>query len=362
MLCYQPARTVAAVIGVAASATLLLFLNGLRQGVLHAAAAYAGQGGVHFWLAHRGTENLVRSSSFLPLELKDRIAADPGIAVAAPILRVFVRVETRKAALTLLGIGYDPALGLGGPPEIVAGSSQLGRRDLVLDRGAAHRLGVGVGDTVYVNGVGARVRGLSTGTNLLATQLVFGRLDDFFAATGGASHASFILVQLRDPADTLRYKEWLAQQDTAIAVFSRTTFVANNVREVNAGFEQVFRVLSGLGALIAAAVVAVILYGRVLERRTQFAALLALGGTPRFLRRVVLVQAVGLTLAGLLLALLFTVTAAALVNRFVPEIAFAMAPGPMTASATLVFAVAIAGSYLPLKQLRLIEPAEVFRA
>ena len=75
--------------------------------------------------------------------------------------------------------------------------------------------------------------------------------------------------------------------------------------------------------------IALILYGRVLERRTEFAVLLTLGGTPAYLHRVVLLQALLIALQGLQLALGLTVALGAGIGRYVPEITFAYAPGKM---------------------------------
>ncbi len=113
---------------------------------------------------------------------------------------------------------------------------------------------------------------------------------------------------------------------------------------------------------MAAAVIALILYGRVLERRTQFAVLLTLGGTPGYLRRVVVVQALVLGLVGLGVGAALTAGIGVLINRHVPEMLFASAPAEMARSAAVVLVAALVGAVLPLAQIRRIEPAEVFRA
>lgn len=362
MLRHQPLRTGAAVLAVAASAFLLFFLDGLRQGVLDAAASYAGQPGVDVWLARRGTENLVRSSSVLPLALAGRVGADPRVARAAPLLRAFVRVEGPGGRATLLGLGYHPALELGAPPRVVAGGGALGRRDVLLDRGAAHRLGAHVGDTLRVNGEPAVVRGLSDGTNLLGTQMIFGRLDRLVGLSGAVSHVSFVLVRLRDPADTSAFIASWTARDSTLAGFTRGTFARNNVAEIDAGFAPIFGSLGVQAGLVAAAVIALLLYGRVIERRADYAVILALGGAPRDLARIVVTHALVLGGLGAALALLGMPLVAAGVARRLPELAFALAPAAMARSAAIVLAAAVLGALLPIARLRSIEPAEVFRA
>jgi putative ABC transport system permease protein len=362
MLLYQPVRTAAAVLAIAASTTLMLFLDGVKRGVLQGAGAYAGQPGADLWLAHRGTENLIRSSSVLPVVLAAELRAEPMVERLGPILRIFVRVETDAGRLTLLGIGYEPETGLGGPPAITAGSADPGADGIILDRGAAHRLAVGAGDTVRVNGAPVVVRGLSGGTNLLGTQLVFGRLDTFAALAGAAGQHSFYVVRLKRAADTTAFAERWERRRPEVAVFTRAVFARNSLEEVYAGFQPIVTSLGVQGALVAAAVVALILYGRVLERRTQLAVVLALGGTPGYLRRVVFGQAIALAGCGVVAALAATAAIGAAVERWLPSLTFAYAPAAMAGSASVVLLAATIGAALPLLELRGIEPAEVFRA
>lgn len=362
MLWFQPVRAAAAVVAIAASASLLLFLDGLKRGVLDAAASYTDESGADLWLAHQGTESLIRSSSFLPAALTRAVLADSLVERAGPVLRAFVRVKSRRTQLTLLGIGYDLASGLGAPPHVVEGGTDLGAREVILDRGAAHRLGVGVGDTVRVNGARVRVKGLSTGTNLLATQMVFGRLDKLVGVTGAASQVSFVLVRLRQRADSAAFAAAWEEREPDVAVFTRAAFTRNNLTEVYAGFDPIMRSLAGQGAFVAAAVIALILYGRVLERRTQFAVLLSLGGTPGYLARVIAGQALALGALGLAAGAGLTALLGTLIDRYVPEMLFAYAPAEMARSAGLVLLAAAIGALLPLAQLRRLEPAEVFRA
>ena len=361
MLWHQPLRTAGAALAIAASTTLLLFLDGVQRGVLEGAAAYAGQPAADVWIAHRGTENLIRSSSILSPALARELAADPAVERVGPVIRGFVRVESGSVRLTLLGMGYDPEAGPGGPPKIAAGSSDPGT-GIILDRGAARRLAAAVGDTVRVNGVSIVVRGLSAGTNLLGTQLLFARLQTVATLAGMEGQYSFYAVRLADAHDTLAFAARWEQGHHETRVFTRAVFADNSLEEVYAGFQPIMASLGAQAGIVAAAVVALILYGRVLERRTQLALLVALGGTPGYLRRVVLAQAFSLAATGILGGVAVTAAIGLAVTRWLPQLTFAYAPAAMSGSTGLVLLAAAIGAALPLLQLRAIEPAEVFRA
>lgn len=362
MVLYQPLRAAAAALVIGAATTLMLFMDGVTHGVLDGTAAYVGQDDVDLWIARRGTDNLIRSSSFLPADLGDALADDPAVAVASPLLRVFVRVEAGGGRLTLLALGIAGPGSLGGPRVVTEGAGDPGPDGVVLDRGAAHLLGVAVGDTVTINGARLHVRGLSTGTNLLATQIAFLRLERLTALSGSGAYVSFYLVRLHRPAEISAFRARWEGGGHDLAVFGREVFAGSSLDEVHAGFRPILTSFAFQGALVAAAVVTLVLYGRVMERRAELAVLLALGARPGYLVRLVLAQASALAAAGVGLALLGTGVIGAAVDQWAPQLAFAFAPQAMARSGGVVFGAAVLGAAIPLARLRRIDPAEVFRA
>jgi len=173
----RPVRAWLAVGGVATSSLLVIALVAALRGASHSVVAYVGQDGADLWITPPGADHFLRLSGVLPAELADSIRALPGVAAADVILRAFVAVSSRRrgerARLTLYGVGYRAPDGLGGPPAFEAGRPPHTQREVAIDRAAARRLGVGLDDTVFVNGRAARVVGLTTGTNLLVTQFIF---------------------------------------------------------------------------------------------------------------------------------------------------------------------------------------------
>lgn len=362
LLWHQPLRALGAIGGIGMASCLAFFLVGLRQGVLGSAGAYVGQPTVDVWVARRGTENLIRSSSFLPADLPERLAADPDVVAASGILRAFARVESNSARATLLAIGYEPGRDLGAPPGVEAGRAEPCAGEIVLDRGAAHRLGVRPGDEVRVNGSPVRVAGLSTDTNILATQLFFGPRADIAKLTGAGESLSFVLVQLRERADVTRFAgRWMAR-DSTLAPYPRFMFRANSEAEVNAGFAPVFSLLSMMGAVITAAVVTLILYGRVVERRTQLALLAAIGASPTWLARLVFAQAALLGLAGVATGAALTLGFGAGTGHWAPEVAFALTSADLLGPASMVVVSSLLGALLPAAWMLRLDPEEVFRS
>ena len=311
---------------------LVLVLGAAYRSVSTSVAAYVGQRDIDLWVAPIGTDNLMRSSALLPVALADSLLTMSGVAAAQPVMRAYVTVKADRASggterrAALIGIGYLAPDGRGGPPAIVRGDAPQGQQDVALDRAAAHRLGVTIGDTVWVNGRPAVVRGLTSGTNLLATQFIFVNLTALSLTTGLAGRASFIVVQCAHGAEPTQVAEAIRARFPNIAVFQTEEFVDNNSREIGAGFIPLLALIGLLGISAAAVLVALLVH--------------AVGGL------------FGTTMAFALCTLL---------ERLMPVI-------PLTfhlfnvLGVLLVFAAAgIAAAVVPILRLRRVDPLEAFR-
>src|SRR3954466_13863211 len=83
------------VAGVAATVSLLLFLFAVHAGVKDGATRYVRTAGVDVWIAQKGSDNILKSSSFVPASLAERVARIEGVEQASPLLRVITKAEIR---------------------------------------------------------------------------------------------------------------------------------------------------------------------------------------------------------------------------------------------------------------------------
>jgi len=176
--------------GIAVCTVLVLALQAAHRSVAESVRAYLGQPGMDLWVTPAGVDNFMRASALLPAALADSLRSVPGVAAADPVARGYITVKSGRSGaaavrrLALIGVGYVAPSGLGGPPALTAGRVPDRRNDIVLDRAAAWRLGVGLADTTWVNGRAAVVTGLSDGSNLLATYLAFANLGAIAGLSG----------------------------------------------------------------------------------------------------------------------------------------------------------------------------------
>lgn len=355
------------VFGVAATVSLLLFLFAVHEGVKDGSTRYVRTADVDIWVSQKNSDNILKSSSFLPAATAQRIAAIEGVGGASPLLRVITKGEIGgKRTSTLFVLAFDPATRLGAPRTVVEGTSELRPRELVLDRSFARKYDLGVGGALDIQGKRFRVAGISEGTNPLVSQFAFARLDDASTLLGLRDVASFIVVRVKDARSAeARERSLVAKRIRAafsdLAVHESPDFVRFHEDEMNSGVLPVFFSAAVFAAAVGALLVALMLYQSILERREDYATLKAIGAGQRYLLRLVMSQALLVTAIGCIAGAAVTALVTPLILQAVPALAIRF-----TAVLLWVFPGALAigtvAAIVPVRLLRRIYPAEVFRA
>lgn len=336
--------------GVAATVSLLLFLFAVHAGVKDGSTRYVRTAGVDVWIAQKGSDNILKSSSFLPASLAERVRKVEGVEAASPLVRIISKAEIRgRVSSTLFLFGFDPQTRLGAP----AGAPALKPGEIVLDEAFARKYALRTGDTIVIQRKTFRVAALSVGTNALVSQFGFVRFDDGAVLLGLRDTASFIAVRSNDV-------EPIRDAFPDLAVHAAKDFIRHHEEEMESGVLPVFAAAAIFGAAVGGFIVALMLYSAALERRDDYATLKALGAGQRYLLRLVIGQSLLVTAAGCIAGALLTAAITPLLLHFVPAIALRYSPALLLVvpAALLVGALAAAA---PLRVLRRIYPGEVFR-
>lgn len=360
-------RSAIALFGIATSVLLVLVLSATYRSVSVSVASYIGQPGADLWIAPRGTDNLVRSSALVPAELVAEIASVEGVREASPVLRSFMTAEptegtpAQRRGLTLLAIGFRAPEARGGPPSQTRGRAVHAPDEIVMDRAAAYRLGVDVGDDVKLNGRPLHVVGTTSHTNLVSTQFVF--LDAVTAGqlSGYTGRTSFIVVELRPGASASDVARRITTRFPQLAAYERDEFVANNEVEVFAGFKPIQLLVSIVGLIAASVLVALLVQATVDDRLRDIAVLFAMGAPAAMVARAVVVHTTRLVLLGTLAGALGAHLLAAALNRWVPTVDMTTRVTDIAGALAVFGAIGVLASAAPLLRLRRIDPVEAFR-
>ena len=356
-------RIAITVSGVAVSTLLVLVLAAVHRSVTVGVESYVGQPRADLWAAPLGSDNLIRSSGMMPMAAVSALRNVEGVRATDPLLRAFVSAASERSPrpLTLLAIGYRGPDGLGAPPSVVVGRRPEGEDEVTIDRAAAHRLHVGVGDSVMLNGRSFAVVGLSSGTNLLATQFVFLVSTSAEQVAGVVDQVSFVGIELADGADPATVKRRIEARFVTVQVFERAKWVKNNVGEVAAGFLPLLVLVAIVGAVSATLLVALLVQGAVEDRRRDIAILLALGTPASVVGGSVVLHAESLVLSGGLLGGALTIGLQAFLRVNTPMVELApRATDIVWVMISFGFASLVA-TLIQLQRLRSIDPVEAFR-
>jgi len=356
----QPARTMLSVGGIAGCVVLMLFLLGVYRGVADGSLEYIRANRTDLWILQRNASNILRCTSVLLPVQAAHVAGIPGVETVAPVLLILATIGREPEAATVYLAGYNPASGLGGPPAIPVGREPAADDEIVLDAAFARKFSYLVGDTVTIRNQHLSVVGISTGTNAFVVQYAFVNLATAQRLVGVPGLATAYLVRLSHGASREAVAPAIRAALPTVAVFDQTTFLANNTREMQAGFLPFIFTISALGLTVLTVVLSLLLSIHILERRRELAVMKALGAPPCFLGLATIKQALMLAGAGGVVALLLFWPVVELVQALAPEVAVDLQTTEALWIVGLVAVTALASALVSMQRLRRIYALEAF--
>lgn len=347
--------------GIALALTLVLALDAIFLGVSNQLSRYIDDSGADVWVAQDGVRNLHMVASALPASVVDEVRTVPGVEEATPILYVTGTVTAGDEDAVAYVIGLPDDAAMGPPREMAAGERRPGPDEAVIDRRAAERLGVDIGDEVAILGRSFRVAGLSEGTSNLVNSIAFVTFDDFAAARSLPAVVSYILVGVTDGSRPGEVADAIATEVPGTTALPRDAFAAEERRLVMDMSGDVIAIMNAIGFLVGLVVVALTVYVATLARRREYGVLKALGASNRFLYRVVLGQASFSVAAGLVVGVGVTAGLAVLVPSTGFDLELALAIQSIAKVGAVAAVIAMLAALLPIRQIAGLDPAAVFR-
>jgi putative ABC transport system permease protein len=354
-------RLIMSVGGVALALMLILSLDGIVRWIQTRVAAYIDASEADIWVAQSGVRNMHMASSSLSSKRAFEVGRVEGVDSVTPILyltNVVVAGEERTIAYI---IGLPEKAQAGRPWIVSAGRGDPGPGGAVIDQGIAEASGIGLGDRVELLGADFEVVGLSGGTTSLTNSIAFISSQDFTRLRASPDTVSFVLVRVvagESPEEVARRIE---DQVDGVTAQTREEFSAQERKVVRDMSTDLVTIMNSVGFLIGLAVMGLTVYTATLSRRAEYGVLKALGARNRDLYLSVGVQALASVVLGLAAGLAFTLLLAGIVPRIVSNLGLEVSLESLgkVATASLIFAATAA--LLPIRQIRGLDPAVVFR-
>jgi len=356
----QPLRLILTIGGIALCIVLMFFLLAVYRGVADGSVEYIRQNRADLWVIQDNATNILRGSSLLSMDQIGAIARTPGVRTAAPVLFLLSTIRNGDRLGTVFLTGFEPEMGLGGPPLLAWVRRPRADDEIVLDRSFALKFGFEAGEEVDLQGNRLKIVGISRGTNAFVIQYAFVTLRFARKLIGVPGLATCVLVNAEPGAEIGPIREEICDVLAGLKAYDHETFLANNVREMRSGFLPLLYTVAVIGAVVLTAILSLLLSVNILERRKDFAILKTLGSPMPFLWGMVVKQALLIASVSCAVALILFFPLVRIVERISPEVTTKSTVGQIGGVVAAVLLMSLASSFVAIRRLRRIYFLEAF--
>jgi putative ABC transport system permease protein len=332
----------------------------LYNGVYVNSVEYIRSNKADLWVVQKHATNILRNTSLLPSSYETDLNCTDGVDTASPLFFILASMKLKDTNASVFLAGFDPTSGIGKPPVLVEGRCLRTDDEIVLDKSFAKKYDIQVGDEVVINEEKLRVCGLSDGTNMFVIQYAFISLNKAHDVVGFKYVVTCYQVKVQKGQSLDAVKSAIVTKLPKVAVFDNTTFIANNVREMQSGIIPLLFFVTLISAVVLTAILSLILSINVLEKRKDFAIMKAIGCQHAFISGILVKQALLLSMSGLLLGLVMYFPMIAVLENIAPEIDTQTSILQLLSISGGVLAISLIGSIFPIRKLKQIYPLEVF--
>jgi len=348
--------------GVGFSIMLVLILAGTYDGFYRQAGLFTENSGADLFVSQAGVVDTLHSFSILPLNLTDDVAAVPGVERVCAIISRTVELHVGDADHPkAILVGYNESHGTAGPWKMLEGERLPGPGEIVVDQIMARKNGLSIGSEARIGGKTFRVAGISAETNMFIMQYAFVRYEEIEGLVLPPATATYFLVKVAAGADIARVQSDINERFPGVQAFTLDEITTNNRNVISGLFLPILLTLYLIGFVIGITVIGLTVYTATMERAKEYGVLKAIGTGNGRLSRIVLAQALLLSVLGFAAGLAISALTASIIGYAVPEMALYFTPyqvGFVFAAAVGMSAVA---TTLPLGRLLRIDPAAIFR-
>ena len=347
--------------GVAFSVLLILILQGLYQGFNYRIGEYIRRQEADLWVGDEKARDMFHSISFLPISAREKIEAIEGVNQVNPFLGRQVVISTSHKETSTYLVGYDTASGIGAPLKVVEGKQVPDKGEIIVDRVFANNHRVKIGDNLPIGQEYFKVVGISEGTNLVSFQYSFVTKEDAQRVLKMEGTTNYFLVRLKDNANKNELVEAIKTAVPGVKVFTKQEFVDRNTEFIQETFLPVVRVLLLIGFIVGVAVIGLTIYTSTVEKSREYGVLKAIGVRNSQLYRMVFAQSLTAGVLGFIFGSLMAFVVNQVVDRFVPAFVtyFRLIDFGWVLLASILMA--ILASYIPIRRIAMVNPAEVFK-
>ena len=353
--------------GVALSVFLIGIILSLYRGWDKKVGEYVQVVPADLWVASEGATDFIQAASSLPISVGDQLEMLPEVDTVSPLI-------VRPIGLARAGhlsdgdfdmqlVGYDPAIGLGGPLNVVEGKSPPGLGEVVVDKATSDRFGVQIGDSLVRGTDSLTVVGKSTGGDFVFTQVAFVTLQtaEEFLGLDADTQRTFFLVTLDKPGEKEVFARRLEANAPGVKFFTGQQFADETRDRLLGNILPMLIVVLVVAFIVGLAVAGLTIYTATIEKAREYGILKAEGFTNHYLYRLVLEQSLVTSALGFLLGAGATVIVAPQAQDIVPQFVVLVRWQDILGITGATLVMALLAAFIPVRRLAQIDPVTVFK-
>jgi putative ABC transport system permease protein len=358
----EKTRTIISIGGVAFSVVLIMVLQGLYQGWSNKIGEYIKTVPADLWIMQAGAEDMFHTPSVLSLDYERKIKAINGVASVNPFTGRRVVFQVSEEDVNMYVVGYDKVKDTGKPARVVEGKSVPDEGEIIVDRVPAKTKNIRVGDTLNIAERQFKVVGLSEGGDVVTFSFAFATQEETQELQKLPDATNFFLVTLVPGANIESVRAEIMNTFPELAAVTKETFVANNTKIISDSFLPVIFVLLLIGIAVGIAVIGLTIFTSTVEKAKEYGVLKAIGMRNRQLYTVVMQQALIAGILGFILGVILAFILQIVVGAYVPQFVSQIQPRDIIWIFFLTITMSIVASYIPIRRISSIDPAEVFKS
>ncbi len=360
-------RLALAVGGVAVSVFLIGILLSLYRGWNEKVGEYVETIPADLWVASEGATDFIQAASILPNTVGAQLKFLPEVETVSPLitrpLELTKEGDARDDAFDVQLVGYDPAIGLGGPLAVIEGKSPPGPGEVVIDKAMSDRYDIEIGDRLVRGAHTLTVVGKSTGGDFVFTQVASVTLETAveFLELEPKSQRTFFLLTLQDPSQREALAERLEADAPGVIFFTGEEFADETRDRILGNILPMLVVVLVVSFIVGLSVAGLTIYTATVEKSREYGILKAEGFTNLFLYRVVFEQSLVTSILGFILGAGATVLIAPFAQDLVPQFVVFVRWQDLLGITGATLLMALIAAFIPIRRLSRIDPVTVFK-
>ena len=343
-LVHRPIRSLISIVAVALEVTLILLIVGLSLGILNDSRQRQAGIGADVIVMPPGSSFIVGlTGAPMPIKVGSVLAKLPHVEVAAPVI---TQISAAGSLEVIAGIDLQSYESLSGGFHYLKGGPFQGPNDVLVDDLFAQSKHAKVGDTIEILNNNFRISGIVAQGKGARKFLPISTLQDLL---GAKDKASIFYLKLDNPANADTVVEEIknvAGMEKYVAT-SMATYLSMMTPSNYPGLRSFITVVIGISVVIGFIVIFQAMYTAVMERTREIGILKSLGASKLYIVNVVLRETVLLAICGIVVGILVSLGARAVLAQKLPLLRVIVTGGWILRATAIAVAGAIVGALYP---------------